>query len=137
VAAVKFDRSAGRRQQPGDQPQQRRLAGAIGTGDGQRLAGRAVEIEAGEELAAAPDTSDVASREPHRYPFHSLNARSGSHRCEAIVGVAAPIESFYKPELDAAHNRRLQANWAALARVFRYLLPGILKMIGTASHDFA
>jgi hypothetical protein len=31
------------------------------------------------------------------------------HCCGTIVGVAALQESFYKPELDAAHNPRLQA----------------------------
>jgi len=30
-----------------------------------------------------------------------------------IVGVAVPLERFYKPELDAAHNSRLQASPAA------------------------
>jgi hypothetical protein len=48
-----------------------------------------------------------------------------------IVGVAAPLERFYKPELDAAHNRRLQAirlsSRAIRAAVCRYLLPGILQ----------
>jgi hypothetical protein len=29
--------------------------------------------------------------------------------CGMIVAVAAPLERFYKPELDAAHNPRLQA----------------------------
>jgi hypothetical protein len=29
-----------------------------------------------------------------------------------ILGVAVLFERFYKPELDAAHNRRLQANQA-------------------------
>jgi hypothetical protein len=31
------------------------------------------------------------------------------HCCSTIVGVAVPLERFYKPELDAAHNPRLQA----------------------------
>jgi hypothetical protein len=41
-----------------------------------------------------------------------------SHCCETIVAVAAPLERFYKPELDAAHNRRLQANQAVFAAVY-------------------
>jgi hypothetical protein len=32
---------------------------------------------------------------------------SVSHRCEPFTGVAAIVERFYKPELDAAHNPRL------------------------------
>jgi len=39
-----------------------------------------------------------------------------------IVGVAVPLERFYKPELDAAHNPRLQASPAAGVQV---PLPGI------------
>jgi hypothetical protein len=35
-----------------------------------------------------------------------------------IVSVAAMLESFYKPELDAAHNRPLQAPLT----VFKYPL---------------
>jgi hypothetical protein len=38
-----------------------------------------------------------------------------------IVSVAAMLESFYKPELDAAHNRPLQAIWPAPPKVFKYL----------------
>jgi hypothetical protein len=33
-----------------------------------------------------------------------------------MVGVAMPLESFYKPELDAAHNRGLQTARPILAR---------------------
>jgi hypothetical protein len=35
-----------------------------------------------------------------------------------IVGVAVLLERFYKPELDAAHNPRLQAIGQASAPVF-------------------
>jgi hypothetical protein len=42
-----------------------------------------------------------------------------------IVSVAAMLESFYKPELDAAHNRPLQAIWPAPLTVFKYPLQGI------------
>jgi hypothetical protein len=31
------------------------------------------------------------------------------HCCGTIVGVAVSLERFYKPELDAADNPRLQA----------------------------
>jgi hypothetical protein len=31
-----------------------------------------------------------------------------THCCELFVGVAAQLERFYKPELDAAADRRLQ-----------------------------
>jgi hypothetical protein len=34
--------------------------------------------------------------------------------CGTIVGVAAPLERFYKPEPDAAHNPQLQAITPAL-----------------------
>jgi hypothetical protein len=37
-----------------------------------------------------------------------------------LVGVAARLESFYKPELDAAHNRPLQVIWPAPLTVFKY-----------------
>jgi hypothetical protein len=40
------------------------------------------------------------------------------HCCGTIVGVAVPLECFYKPELDAAHNPRLQATTPALLTVF-------------------
>jgi hypothetical protein len=35
-----------------------------------------------------------------------------------MVGVAAPFERFYKPELDAAHNPQLQAVRPASLTVF-------------------
>jgi hypothetical protein len=41
-----------------------------------------------------------------------------------VVGVAVSLESFYKPELDAAHNRRLQANRPFALTVPRYPLRG-------------
>jgi hypothetical protein len=40
------------------------------------------------------------------------------HCCGAIVGVAVTLERFYKPELDAAHNPRLQAIRPASLTVF-------------------
>jgi hypothetical protein len=40
------------------------------------------------------------------------------HCCGTIVGVAAPLERFYKPELDAAHNPQLQAIMPASLTVF-------------------
>jgi hypothetical protein len=33
-----------------------------------------------------------------------------AQRCGTFVGVAVLLERFYKPELDAAHDRRPQAN---------------------------
>jgi hypothetical protein len=42
-----------------------------------------------------------------------------------ILGVAVLFERFYKPELDAAHNRRLQANRLTVTMVFKYPLSGI------------
>jgi hypothetical protein len=41
-----------------------------------------------------------------------------------LVSVAAKLESFYKPELEAAHNRPLQAIWPALLTVFKYPYQG-------------
>jgi hypothetical protein len=38
--------------------------------------------------------------------------------CSTIVAVAVPMERFYKPELDAAHNPRLQAIKPTLQTVF-------------------
>jgi hypothetical protein len=37
-----------------------------------------------------------------------------------LVSVAAKLESFYKPELDAAHHRPLQAIWPTPLTVFKY-----------------
>ena len=54
LAAFQPDRSAGGRQQARDQPQQRGFAGAVGAGDGQRLARGGLEIEAGEHLRGRP-----------------------------------------------------------------------------------
>jgi hypothetical protein len=42
-----------------------------------------------------------------------------------ILGVAVFFERFYKPELDAAHNRRLQADRLTGLTVFKYPLVGI------------
>jgi hypothetical protein len=42
-----------------------------------------------------------------------------------IPGVAVLFERFYKPELDAAHNRRLQANRLTVMMVLKYPLSGI------------
>ena len=70
LAAFQTDRSAGRRQQARDQPQQRGFAGSVRADHRQRLARGGLEIEAGEHLAAAPHTVDVASREPH-FALHS------------------------------------------------------------------
>src|SRR5262249_38487386 len=66
VASLQGDGTLGRDQQAGDQPQQRGLAGAIGPGHRQRFASGGLEIEAVEDLPAAPDASDTASREAHR-----------------------------------------------------------------------
>ena len=68
LAAFQIDRSGRRHEQARDQPQQRGFAGSVGAGDGQRLAGGGLEIEAGKHLAAAPHTPDTASREPHFAP---------------------------------------------------------------------
>jgi hypothetical protein len=38
--------------------------------------------------------------------------------CGAIVGVAVPLERFYKPEPDAVHNPQLQAITPASVTVF-------------------
>jgi len=35
------------------------------------------------------------------------------------------FERFYKPELDAAHNRRLQANRLTVLTVLKYPLSGM------------
>jgi len=35
--------------------------------------------------------------------------------CSMLPGVAVLLESFYKPELDAAHNPRLQADKPSLS----------------------
>jgi hypothetical protein len=43
-----------------------------------------------------------------------------SQRCGTIVGVAVPLERFYKPELDAAHDVRLQAIGPSPPPVFQY-----------------
>jgi hypothetical protein len=42
-----------------------------------------------------------------------------------ILGVAVLFERFYKPELDAARNRRLQANRPTALTVIRYPLSGM------------
>src|SRR5947207_2236100 len=68
LAPFQVDRPVGRDQQARNQAQQRGLAGAVRADHGQNLAGRGLEIEAGEHLPAAPDTVDVASREPHLSP---------------------------------------------------------------------
>jgi hypothetical protein len=41
-----------------------------------------------------------------------------AHCGGTIVAVAAPLERFYKPELDAAHNPQLQAITPATLTVF-------------------
>jgi len=48
-----------------------------------------------------------------------------THCCGTIVGVAVPLERFYKPELDAAHNPQLQAIRPSLADGVLIPLPGI------------
>jgi hypothetical protein len=37
-----------------------------------------------------------------------------------LPGVAVALESFYKPELDAARNRRLQADRPSVLTVQKY-----------------
>jgi hypothetical protein len=75
-AALEFDRSAGRPQQPGDQPQQRGFAGAVGAGDGQGAARGGLKIKAGEHFPAAPHTPDATSQQPHFAPSQP----SGNYR---------------------------------------------------------
>jgi hypothetical protein len=48
----------------------------------------------------------------------NMQVRWGEDCCDTIVGVAAALERFYKPELDAAHNPRPQANRPASLTVF-------------------
>jgi hypothetical protein len=43
-------------------------------------------------------------------------------RRDLLVAVAAQLESFYKPELDAAHNRPLQAIRRLALTVLEYPL---------------
>jgi hypothetical protein len=43
-------------------------------------------------------------------------------RCGLLVAVAAQLESFYKPDLDAAHNRPLQAIRRFALTVLKYPL---------------
>src|SRR5262245_10717745 len=102
VAAGNLDRPACGVQQARNQPQQRGFSRAIGTGDGQRLARNALEIEAGKHLPAAPHTSQTASREPHLALHSPLNFLWVPQRnllvaqcCSTIVSVAALLERFY------------------------------------------
>jgi hypothetical protein len=49
----------------------------------------------------------------------------GLQCCGTFVGVAALLESFYKPELDAAQGRRLQADRPIIADGVKIPSPGI------------
>src|ERR1700724_2107736 len=114
----------------------------------QRLAGGDLESEAGKPLPAASHTPEIAPREPHLAPSQPSRNLWLPHQnfwlpqcCSTIVGVAVPMERFYKPELDAADNPPLQVirpslTDGALDGVM-IPLPGITIKIGISSHDLA
>src|SRR6185295_11627375 len=101
VAAVEIDRSAGDREQAGNLPQQRGFTGAVGAGDGQRLAGGGAEIEARKYLAPAPDTFDAASRQPHlAFLFHSMRCmRTRSSQRPNLRAISRKLPASVKPSL--------------------------------------
>ena len=59
LAAEQFDLAAGRAQQRREDPQQRRLAGAVGAEDDERLAARDLEVDPGERGAVAVDAAQA------------------------------------------------------------------------------
>lgn len=63
--AVEGDAAGVGLQQAGDQPQQRRLAGAIAPGDGQRLTRADLEIQSGKHLSPAANAGQAGAGKPH------------------------------------------------------------------------
>src|SRR5260364_307533 len=57
-------------------------------------------------------------------------------RRDLLVAVAAQLESFYKPDLDAALNRPLQAIRRLALTVLKYPLR-VYRSIGIPTHDLA
>src|SRR5450631_467953 len=122
IAALDGNAAAARGQQARDQPQQRGLARAVAPRHRQRLAAGDGEIEPGKHLPAASHASDLKSPELHFGFLTALRIVSVARenlwvppRCSTMVAVAGPLESFYKPELDAAHNGRLASHQANCA----------------------
>jgi hypothetical protein len=63
------------------------------------------------------DEHDVSGKPRHTFPDHARALRNSmlprenfmaATRSWMVVDVAMWLESFYKPELDAAHNRALR-----------------------------
>src|SRR5690606_36414717 len=63
-AALQHERSGGSRQQAGDQPQQRGLAGAVAAAQRQRLARPHRETDVAEDRAAGPPAGELLPRQP-------------------------------------------------------------------------
>src|SRR4029077_12565587 len=66
-----------------------------------------------------------------------IRCLQAAHCCKTLTGVAAKLERFYKPELQAAHNLQLQADRPSLSAGAIIPLPGINDNSGIASHDLA
>ena len=66
VGALPFDATGNRREEPGHDPQQARLAAAVGAGQHQGFAGSEREVEFGEHPAVAANAGQRAAREQCR-----------------------------------------------------------------------
>ncbi len=104
-AAVECDVPLRRLEQARNQAQQRGFSGAIAAGQGERLARRGGEIEAGEHRPPSPDTGEILARQPHRQPpkrgFRVWCGRRPVRRCgeamfTTLVLMAEIRESPYK-----------------------------------------
>ena len=68
LAAVEREPAGGQMNEPGNHPQQGRLAGAIASGDQQRLAATQAETQSAEHRPAAADAGEILRAELHQRP---------------------------------------------------------------------
>ena len=101
IAAFEFEPARLRPHQARDQPQQRRLAGAIGAGDEQRFAGTEREAQAAEDLAAAPDAGEIVAGEAHHRLARRSERRIRAFRREPDAGPARPA----RPPIGTSRER--------------------------------
>ena len=101
IAAFEFEPPRIRPHQARDQPKQRGLAHAIGTGDEQRFAGTEREAQTAEDLAAAPDAGEIGAGEAHHRLARGSDRRMRGSRREPDVGPALPA----RPPLGTSRER--------------------------------
>jgi hypothetical protein len=101
-ATAQLQPAMGRLQQPGDQPQQGGLPGAISAGDRQRLAAADGKIDPLEHLAPAPHAAKIVGRQAdHHDPPPALACKRAPERRPG-ASVSMFVRAMFATQVDVA-----------------------------------